>query len=516
MNEPRGPLLRAGGCVRLPAEGTPQEATADDYGALPLSLPEGLEARPARLEKRALTVHDSWPWSLWYAGRALVGDGRRLTLFDLTTDEQAPMTVDLRRPPPSAKDLPPDLERQVSPLLGIRALLPRAKLHLEQRWWSVRNADDKIVVRILDQRWSERCRTLQVVALRGYEEDAEAVRAAAEAGWWSPEAPVLHALRDADLAPRPWSSKPSFTIAAEQPMSAATAEYLQLILQTARETEAGIIADHDIEFLHDYRVLVRRARSVLKVLSGVFSPATTADLKESFRTLGQETNLLRDLDVHLFEQNGQRARVPEWLTEDLDPLFSDLRARRDAEQRRLARKLRSRAYRELVHRLDIALATPEPGPAAQAEVHAFARQKLRKAMKRVLERGRSITPETPDATVHELRVDAKRLRYTVDLFKGALNPDAAAALIKRLKKFQDVLGRFNDLSVQQDALRAWVAERRDVPRETALAVGALIGGLRAEQAAVRRKVESSFQAFDHPDVKTQFDRMLALDEEARG
>jgi CHAD domain-containing protein len=203
-----------------------------------------------------------------------------------------------------------------------------------------------------------------------------------------------------------------------------------------------------------------------------------------------------------------KSRVSDDLVEELALLFDGLQHRRKAEHRKLARTLRSKAHQERMRQLQIALANPEPGPAANADVPAFAHAKVRRALKRMVKRGDSITPQTPDAVVHRFRIDTKKLRYNVDLFKCLLNDEAASSLIKRLKKLQDVLGRFNDLSVQQETSRAWALSQDNLPTSAALAIGALIGSMRAEQSVVRRKVETTFGAFDHRSFRSELDRML--------
>ena len=63
----------------------------------------------------------------------------------------------------------------------------------------------------------------------------------------------------------------------------------------------GTIADLDSEFLHDFRVSVRRSRAVQRELKGVFAPAELARFRAEFRWLQQVTGDARDLDVYVLE-----------------------------------------------------------------------------------------------------------------------------------------------------------------------------------------------------------------------
>ena len=87
-------------------------------------------------------------------------------------------------------------------------------------------------------------------------------------------------------------------------------------------------------------------------------------------------------------------------------------------------------------------------------------------------------------------------------------------LIKALKRLQDVLGLFNDYSVQQDSLRDYLDQRMQAaPRgvkaraeemAVAQAVGALIAVLHRKQLEQRAQVVSRFAAFDSDDTRTRF------------
>jgi hypothetical protein len=72
-------------------------------------------------------------------------------------------------------------------------------------------------------------------------------------------------------------------------------------------------------------------------------------------------------------------------------------------------------------------------------------------------------------TLHDMRIAAKRLRYVLELFAGALGPYATDAA-KQAKKLQDVLGEIHDCDVTRPRVAALAAELR---AEDARAVRAL-------------------------------------------
>jgi CHAD domain-containing protein len=84
----------------------------------------------------------------------------------------------------------------------------------------------------------------------------------------------------------------------------------------------GTLDDLDSEFLHDLRVSVRRARSVLRELRGVHPPAERAHLRDELRWVQGLSGPVRDLDVQLLEWDELMAALPEQRVADLAPLHA--------------------------------------------------------------------------------------------------------------------------------------------------------------------------------------------------
>ena len=97
-----------------------------------------------------------------------------------------------------------------------------------------------------------------------------------------------------------------------------------------------------------------------------------------------------------------------------------------------------------------------------------------------------------------MRIDCKKLRYSLEFFASFFPKDKMDELIGHLKKLQDNLGEFNDLSVQQADLMA--ALNGALPRGEdrllcASAIGGLVAQLHVQQRVVRRAFASAVAAF---------------------
>ena len=116
----------------------------------------------------------------------------------------------------------------------------------------------------------------------------------------------------------------------------------------------------------------------------------------------------------------------------------------------------------------------------------------------MLKRGKAINDDTPDEALHDLRIDCKKLRYLLEFFASLFSKNKMDKLIGYMKKLQDNLGDFNDLSVQQQELMTYLNEvlprsRRADRLLCAAAIGGLIARLHDQQRVVRREFASAFR-----------------------
>jgi CHAD domain-containing protein len=471
---------------------------------------------------------DSFDWRLYRAGATLVHDGTHWQLLDL-----ADGSVQTSQPgwseawPRFAGDFPADsaLREMLGDLLDMRALIHLLSATGQHRTWRLLNHDGKTVLRGLAVELAAHrspaatatvtYRWLELQPLRGYEEDADRAAARATELGCEPlgEPPLGGLLRATGLEPCGYSSRFTATLDPGMPARAAFAEISRILMHTARRNEAGVIADVDTEFLHDWRVAIRRQRSALTIFKGVLPPAATAAHAARFADLARLTGPLRDLDVYLLDEVRYRDRLPAPLQPGLDRLFDRARTQRTAELQRVTDGLAAPGYRQLLGEWLALLDGPDSGPGAEVPVLELARERLRRRWRRVLRDGRRIGPRSPDSALHRLRIQGKKLRYLLEFFASLFPRDDVAALVKQLKRMQDNLGAFNDLSVQRQRLEADLNRLLDrgtsgAALAEAAALGGLITALAAERKQVRKRFARTFAAFDSRDVGERFERLL--------
>lgn len=289
----------------------------------------------------------------------------------------------------------------------------------------------------------------------------------------------------------------------EFPGSAAAADALRAVLWsqylTVRRNEEGILDDTDTESLHDFRVAVRRARSVLGQFRDVFAPGPAARLRRVLSWFGRSTGKLRDLDVYLAHEPVYRGMLSGPLAQDLTPLFDFVRREREAALRGLADFLRSPDYGAALRRWRECVEDPAAiGRRGSEPVLGLAGARVAKKCRAVLEQGHGLRGRADAADLHSLRIECKKLRYLLEMLDD-LMPEAGAA-VHGLKKLQDALGRIQDLAVH---------ESRSLDFARAASSAGAGGVLPAvEVLASRMRVERELACAEVPGLVARFDRGL--------
>jgi CHAD domain-containing protein len=323
-------------------------------------------------------------------------------------------------------------------------------------------------------------------------------------------------LRVLGQQPGDYSSK--LQLALDPVMTAGEASrriHLNLV-DTLERNEDGTARNIDSEFLHDFRVAIRRIRSALSQIDKTVLPVdVVATAKQDFRWVGQQTNRMRDLDVYLIAFPGYRAGLPAEYRRALDPFHDHLAKESRRESRKIAAMIGNQDYRKIRDRWRRYVSTTEPspedGPDAMTPVRELANARIWKAYRRLIREGSAIDDDSPNAMLHDLRITGKKLRYLLEFFQSLYPKDELNKLVSALKKLQNVLGDFQDSEVQSHAIRDFareMAEGGSVPVETQMAMGMVAESILTRQSAARSAFHSRFVEFASPEVREIFVRLF--------
>ena len=396
--------------------------------------------------------------------------------------------------PGFAWDLPEGrLRDALTPVVEARRLLPQIELTARTTALDLLDEREKTVVRLVIE---DGCLggsggprplrgVLRVQPLRGYDRQcAELVRFVLEELGLSAtaESGLVRALAAAGRDPAREVPRWRVRLDRGERAGRAVRRVLLRLLEVMEANEEGLLADVDTEFLHDFRVAVRRARSILGQMKKVLPPPELDHFRSELAWLGQLTAGVRDLDVFQLQ-----ARVrPE-----LAPLREHLTTSREQLRGRMVEGLRSGHYRELrrVWRsfLERPRHTADPPP-ADRPIEQVASRRIGKLHRGIVSRAGVLSADTPAAELHALRIECKKLRYMVDAFGCLYAGKRVARLIKQLKRLQDALGDFNDVEVQRVRLNRAASEVSGAHPDVLLALGGILERLRQRAAEMRPRI----------------------------
>ncbi len=496
------------------------------------ALASAFGTRRDRIPQQSLVYYDTFDWRLYQRGFRLATrpkqGSKMLRLESPGFSLEAPIRN--RSAPSFGPRLPEGpLKELVSPVVGVRRLLPLVRLDTRSRGVNILDGQEKTVARVqllqagVAPPASRRAPKplsprISVRPVRGYAEFAQKVTHYLDQELGLKPAPSSlfeEMLASVNRRPGGYSSKLDLVLDRSSSAREAARTICRHLLETIIANEDGVRRDLDSEFLHDFRVAVRRTRSALAQLKGVFDPEARRTFREEFKWLGSVTGALRDLDVYLLQMDQHRAALPAEVAKDLDPLAVYLRRHRAAELRTVKATLASRRYRRLKRNwrnyLESAPPDPDRSPYAHLPVVEVASRRIWRAYRKVTEQGAGIVDDSPAESLHMLRIECKKLRYLLEFFHSIFPAREIQPTIKSLKQLQDNLGTFNDLEVQQATLKRFAQEMSEEDLASVnclLAMGRLQGHHDQRKQVERQRFFQCFAEFDSTRNKKRFARLF--------
>ncbi|WP_420562317.1 CHAD domain-containing protein [Thalassobaculum sp.] len=499
----------------IPPEDWP--ATADSLLVTAERVRGALVGDPPTALSRTVTLRDS-------VDRRLTGQGYHLTSVAAEPDDETwtlsgpDGTAEAsERVTPTAQTFDSDLPK--GPLRSLledltrgRALTETAAFNVTETAFALRDDEGKIRCRMrlthVQDRAGATATDVSIIALKGYASDAARIRERIkdDLGWPQASAPALSRLLS---ALRPVQGRAGTELRPDDPAGPVMREILSAQLDVIEDRLPGVLADRHPDYLHQFRVAVRRTRSALSQLSPAIALEGRAEAVEGFRWLGRVTSPQRDLDVQLLDLAARRAQSAD--AEALAPLERHLEALKTASHRDLALQLSGARFQTLVAHWRDSLSpssanwtATEPLRAPFAEIVAG---RGRKILRKALREGRRIGPDSEAERLHDLRKRLKKQRYVTEFLAEVLPRDRTKPAIKALKGLQEVLGRVQDREVQVAALHRYgreLAGRKGVSSETLMALGAWSEELDRDRRAARAEFAAAFKSFASRETQALF------------
>lgn len=472
---------------------------------------------------------DSFDWRLLNKGYYLQAeqheDNVQLKLYRLKDQALINQTTTPQLPRMLNDIAVTKLATHIKPIIDVRALLPYLEFDVSQYKLQRQNKQDKITAELSLESIKpasalQTQRTIKLLwhtPIKGYSKENKAItkwlnQAENIQGTSAPLLPGLMSQLNIDC---------SYTSKANKPLNPNTRtdneikQLLEFFLSVMRQNEAGIIGDIDTEFVHDYRIAVRRSRTLLGQVPGIMPQRTLTRFKNQLAQLGTITTPLRDLDVMLLNFDEYRSLLPEKMHSDLDPAYAFIQQQRLHAYKKVCRYLKSKTYASFCERWQTFLQSPSSTLTrlinAKKPLKEVTDKRTWKAYRKVLQQGLAINDDSPADDLHTLRKSCKVLRYLLEFFRSLYSDKKMKELINTLKQLQDNLGKFQDIHVHIDFfqdLRTAMQEQDKLEETTKQAINKVITALDIQQGKCRKEFQGRFKQFSNSQHQRLFEQLF--------
>ncbi|MBN1965891.1 MAG: CHAD domain-containing protein, partial [Anaerolineae bacterium] len=268
--------------------------------------------------------------------------------------------------------------------------------------------------------------------------------------------------------------------------------------------EPGSRLGEDIEAVHDMRVATRRMRSAFRLFAPFLDPDVTRPHIRQLQRLGRVLGEVRDLDVFKEKAGHFMQTAPEV---DLSPLLTAWDQRLVEARAALIAHLDNKKFDRFVEKFHVFVITPGMGarhlPApSPVQVRHIAPRLIYEHYEQV-RAYEAVLEDAPPTTLHALRIDCKRLRYTLEFFEEVMGPEVKM-IIKEMKILQDHLGDLNDAEVVGHVLQDFIAQQQAAHSGVPVFLRPSLEGVMAYASAKEDEKRRLMETF--PPVWANFNR----------
>lgn len=309
----------------------------------------------------------------------------------------------------------------------------------------------------------------------------------------------------------PTRKKDKIKLSAKKEVYLPVYSYLLAEFNHARKHESGLLRDDDSEFLHQYRVSLRRCRALTTLMKSIFQPEPCERLARNLQILMQKNNLLRDLDVYLLKMDDYFNCLEHKHHQGLARFFDDLQSQRRKSFKEVKQWIKTDSYQQQCQEIKDVIEQLKQNPLDVGKKPSliYGKAMINKRCQKVLILCQALTLTSNDEDIHHLRIECKKLRYLLAYFSPLFSTDTISAQISTLKVLQDSLGLFNDSSVQQIFLANYLIARKPTSHRY-LAVDQLLAITQKEHLVTKQNIIKQLSLFtDTTNIKS-YDALYAL------
>ncbi len=276
------------------------------------------------------------------------------------------------------------------------------------------------------------------------------------------------------------------------------------------------VLDGGVEDLHQFRVSMRRARSVLGVAEGVLPDHERLGASRALRSMARLSSPVRDLDVYIADLPG----LCDGVGDPADPaaaatLVELAVAMREQPSVSFEWALRGPDGKSMFDSWSmVSSPTPmgagEPGPLATLPALELVDGWTRKAFKQTRRKGRRALESDDLEHWHDLRKALKKLRYLVAAFASQHDPGDLRRVRRHLRRLQDHIGLLQDLRVQQELTSELLGRARRAGLVRGAELASTLDSVLAERLlGAQGRCTGAWEDFDTPATRKAVRRLTS-------
>ena len=282
----------------------------------------------------------------------------------------------------------------------------------------------------------------------------------------------------------PGNLRPTSTIG--EVVQAAIADGLSQLLRFA----PGVSRGSDPEDVHKSRVATRKMRSQLGSLSAAIDGEWLKIARADLGWLAEGLGAVRDADVMIQRIQRAAAALPSSDQKPAKSLIARLETSRGEHAQRARSMIESRRYRSLATSLLAAVSDPPVLPMGCEQAAGLGWTLVSASWRRLERSVEALGRDPADDDLHEVRIRAKRCRYTTEIFVPVMGGNSRR-LARALAELQGVLGDIHDAHCTEVWLRGHTRSRSE-----GLVAGMIIAAERNDHATL-------LESWQHNWVKAQ-------------
>ncbi|MEM4258161.1 MAG: CHAD domain-containing protein [Candidatus Thermoplasmatota archaeon] len=246
---------------------------------------------------------------------------------------------------------------------------------------------------------------------------------------------------------------------------------LNRFVETMEQIIQSGYQEHDIEFVHKLRVTSRRIRAALFVFKDVFSASEWKRWNTAIKNITRSLGVARDTDVQIEFLAQLLLKLPE---ENMRPgveyLVQHHRQYREELQKSVEKTLDELKQHNILCEMKDACSKlydcSQKFEIGDLPVDIFidAHKRIKKRYKEFIKLSSCLEDETAVKKHHKLRIAAKRLRYTLEIFQPLYADELVKNKLDVVKNLQDSLGLLHDYDVWIEYIPTFI----DVEKEKML------------------------------------------------